>query len=115
MSVICTLFEGNYHLGLGALINSLYAQGFRGHFYAGYRGDLPPWAARDVRKNGIGWLFDVAPDCPLHFLLELMEKHCPSENTFFFFDPDIVVKARWDFFDQWASHGVAMCEDVNHY
>jgi hypothetical protein len=131
MSVICTLYEGNYHLGLGALINSLYAQGFRGHFYAGYRGEVPPWAARDVRKNGIGWLFDVAPDCTLHFvpietslhfnnykphfLLELMEKHCPTENTFFFFDPDIVVRARWDFFEQWASHGIAMCEDVNHY
>jgi len=131
MPVVCTLFEGNYHLGLGALMNSLYARGFRGHFYAGYRGELPPWAARDVRTNGAGWLFDVAPNCTLHFipietplhfnnykphfLLELMEKHCPGESTFFFFDPDIVVKARWEFFEQWSSHGIALCEDVNHY
>lgn len=131
MSVLCTLYEGNYHLGLGALMNSLYAHGFRGHFYAGYRGDVPPWAAADVRKNGAGWLFDVSDDCTLHFvpvptsahfnnykphfLLELMERHCPNEQTFFFFDPDIVVKAPWDFFEQWVAHGIALCEDVNHY
>src|SRR5436853_3964611 len=128
MAVICTLYEGSYHLGLGALLNSLYAKGFRGHFYAGYRGDVPPWAADNVRKNGAGWLFNVGDDCTLHFvplttswhfnnykpqfLLELMEKHCPHEEKFFFFDPDIVVRARWDFFEQWVSHGIALCEDV---
>jgi hypothetical protein len=131
MATICTLYEGNYHLGLGALINSLHRQGFRGHFYAGYRGELPPWAAHHVRKNGIGWLFDVSDGCTLHFvpvetrlhfnnykphfLLELMEKHRPDEDKFFFFDPDIVVKARWEFFDHWADHGVALVEDLNHY
>ena len=131
MSVICTLFEGNYHLGLGALMNSLHARGFRGHFFAGYRGDVPPWAAARVHKNGAGWLFDVSGDCTLHFvpvstqthfnnfkphfLLDLMEKHCPDEQTFFFFDPDIVVKAPWNFFEQWASQNIALCEDVNHY
>jgi len=131
MSVICTLYEGNYHLGLGALVNSLHARGFRGHFYAGYRGDIPPWAVSDVRKNGVGWLFDVGEDLTLHFvplatpvhfnnykphfLLDLMQTYCPDEDRFFYFDPDIVVKASWDFFEQWVSHGVAMCEDVNHY
>ncbi len=130
MSVICTLFEGNYHLGLGALVNSLHAQGFRGHFYAGYRGEIPPWAAADVRKNGVGSILDVGEDLTLHFvplaiethfnnykpqfLLDLMER-CPDEDRFFYFDPDIVVKASWDFFEQWVSHGIAMCEDVNHY
>jgi hypothetical protein len=131
MAVICTLYEGNYHLGLGALVNSLHAGGFRGHVYAGHRGDIPPWAEERVRKNGAGWLFDVSDECTLHFvpldtalhfnnykphwILDLMEKHCPQERNFFYFDPDIVVKARWDFFEEWASHGIAVCEDVNHY
>lgn len=131
MSVICTLYEGNYHLGLGALLNSLHALGFRGHFFAGYRGELPPWAAGNVRRNGVGWLLSMSGESTLHFvpvetpthfnnykphfLLELMEKHCPNENEFFFFDPDIVVKARWEFFEEWVSHGIALCEDVNHY
>jgi hypothetical protein len=131
MSVICTLYEGNYHLGLGALLNSLHALGFRGHFYAGYRGELPPWATHHVRRNGVGWLFEVGGDCTLHFVpvetklhfnnykphfvLDLMDKHCPDEEAFFFFDPDIIVKARWTFFEEWVSHGIALCEDVNHY
>jgi hypothetical protein len=92
---------------------------------------VPPWTAANVRRNGTGWLFDASGECTLHFLpletkmhlnnykphflLELMEKHCPAEDTFFFFDPDIVVKAPWDFFEQWVGHGIALCEDVNHY
>jgi hypothetical protein len=131
MAVICTLYEGNYHYGLGALVNSLHALGFRGHFYAGYRGDLPPWAQDQVRRNGIGWLFDVEPGITLHFvpiqtplhfnnykphfMLDLMEEYCPDETKFYFFDPDIVVKAPWSFFEQWTDHGIALCEDVNHY
>ena len=131
MAVICTLFEGNYHYGLAALVNSLHAHEFRGHIYAGYRGELPPWAAPKVRQNGVGTRFDVADNCTMHFLpldtkqhlnnykahfvLELMRRHCPHEDAFFFFDPDIVVRARWPFFEEWSSAGIALCEDVNHY
>ena len=131
MSVICTLYEGRYHLGVGALVNSLYVRGFRGEIYAGYRGALPPWAALNARKNGVGSLFDVSAGCTLHlvpvltdshfnnfkphFMLEVMERHCLTEERFFFFDPDIVVKAPWNFFEDWLSHGIALCEDVNHY
>ena len=130
MAIICTLFEGNYHYGLGALVNSLHARGFRGHLYAGYRGELPPWAVSKVRQNGAGTLLDIAPECTVHFLpvdterhlnnykplfvLELMRQH-PDDDGFFFFDPDIIVRAHWLFFEEWVTEGIALCEDINHY
>jgi hypothetical protein len=129
MSVICTLFEGNYHYGVGALVNSLCARGFCGDIYAGYRGALPPWAEDNVRKNGAGTIFDVSQACRIHFvpietplhlnnfkphfLLQLMHELCPEETNFFYFDPDIVLRAKWEFFEQWVSNGIALCEDVN--
>lgn len=131
MSVICTLFEGNYHYGVGALVNSLCDRGFCGEIYAGYRGPLPPWAEERVRQNGTGTIFDVSDSCRIHFvpletpihlnnfkphfLLRLMDEQCPDENAFFYFDPDIVLRATWDFFERWVAHGIALCEDMNHY
>lgn len=129
-SVICTLYEGDYHLGLGALVNSLHARGFRGDFHAGFRGELPPWSREAARKVETVWLFDVGEDSTLHFVplctkqhfnnhkpsfvLHLMERY-PDVQNFFFFDPDIVVRADWDFFERWVSRGIAVCEDVNNY
>src|SRR4051812_28234118 len=122
MSVICTLFEGNYHYGVGALVNSLCDRGFCGDIYAGHRGALPPWAEERARQNGAGMIFDVSEKCRIHFiqldtpihlnnfkpqfLLRLMDEQCLEEHAFFYFDPDIVLRATWSFFEQWVRHGI---------
>ena len=127
-SAICTLFEGNYHYGLGALVNSLYAQGYRGTIYAGYRGALPPWVA-DAKKSSDWVEFSPATGLVLRFIpltttihltnykpdfmLSLWEHHCPQAESLFYFDPDITVFCRWSFFEEWVHAGVALCADIN--
>lgn len=125
---ICTLFEGNYHYGLGPLVNSLYANGYRGIIWAGYRGALPPWA--QPRSAGPGFEeYQAAPGCvirfvpletPAHltnykpdFMLSLFDGLAGDADALFYFDPDIVVCEAWRYFEEWISCGVAVCEDVN--
>jgi hypothetical protein len=127
-AAICTLFEGNYHYGVATLANSLYAQGFRGTIYAGYRGELPPWARQSVISDGVAeyspvqdltlrfipvtttiHLTNYKPD----FMLSLWQRHCPEADSLFYFDPDITVICRWSFFEEWVTAGVAICADVN--
>jgi hypothetical protein len=127
-SVICTLFEGDYHHGVGVLVNSLYAHGFRGVVWAGYRGALPPWisGARNLDDyteyspaDGIMLRFiplttkirltNFKPD----FMLLLWQKYCPHAESFFYFDPDITIMGAWSFFEAWVGAGVAMCADIN--
>lgn len=121
-SAICTLFEGQYHLGVGALINSLHAADFTGRVICGYRGEEPAWAetARGL-DDGIEVRF-VRVSASVHFthhkpafLRDCWQAHCRDADQLYYFDPDIVVKAPWTVIGRWAGDGIAICEDVNFY
>jgi len=130
-SVACTLFEGDYHYGVAALVNSLCENGFKGEFFAGYKGGLPGWALSAVNDISIGWennsVLHISPDCRLIFLpvktdhhltnykpdfmLQLFETAAVNASALFYFDPDIVVKCKWSFFETWAGYGVALIHE----
>jgi hypothetical protein len=124
---ICTLFEGDYHYGLGALVNSLFAQGYRGTIWAGYRGKLPPWATPASEGDGFTE-FQIHDGCVLRFvrlettahltnfkpefMLDVLDRLDLRCDALFYIDPDIVMCERWRLFEEWISCGVAVCEDV---
>ena len=117
---VCTLFEGHYHLGVGALINSLHASGFTGRMICGHRGAEPGWADA-ARKLNDGIQVSFVPiSTDVHFtnykpqfLRECWSGECADVDQLYYFDPDIVVKAPWSVMARWASDGIALCEDVN--
>jgi hypothetical protein len=119
-SAAVTLFEGHYHLGAAALINSLHAAGFSGVFICGHRGPLPPWAdaARALAPQiEVRW---VALETKMHltnhkpaFLRECWSGAVADADQLYYFDPDIVVKAPWSVLERWAQDGIALCEDLN--
>jgi hypothetical protein len=127
-SAICTLFEGDYHIGLATFMNSLHAHGYRGGVWAGYRGPLPPWARGAVESNGV-YSFEAAAGLTIYFvrletereltnfkpdfLIDARRRFFPEAERVFYFDPDIVLKCEWSFFEEWTNYGVALCEDIN--
>ena len=126
---ICTLFEGDFHHGVAAFANSLYFHGFRGTIWVGYRGKLPFWAKGEASEKCTRYspasdldLNFVPLETKLHFthykpqwMLSVFNELSPQCEALAYFDPDIVVKCRWSFFEDWISRGIALCEDVNHY
>lgn len=121
-AAICTLFEGDYHLGAGALINSLHEAGFTGRVICGHRGPPPPWAEVARRLDSALDVLFVRVTASQHltyykpeFLRVSLEQHAPDVMQIYYCDPDLVVKAPWNILDRWAQDGLAVCEDVNAY
>jgi hypothetical protein len=126
---LCTLFEGHYHLGAGALANSLHASGFCGTLWAGIRGELPPWAAAAKQETPGRHRLTVTPDFSIVFVAletsvhfayykpELLERvlneFAPDADAAIYLDPDIVVKCPWEIFPRWVDGGIALVEDIN--
>ncbi|WP_031527729.1 hypothetical protein [Dyadobacter crusticola] len=133
-SVVCTLFEGHYHYGLAALINSLYKHGFKGDFYAGYRGELPIWAKSGKKETLFHWqdctTLSVAKGQHIHFIplnvnyhfcnykpdfvIELSSNLGEHVSGIFYFDPDIVIKCRWSFYEEWLNLGVPVVHEITN-
>ncbi|OKS85136.1 hypothetical protein [Mucilaginibacter polytrichastri] len=130
-SIVCTLFEKNYHYGIAGLVNSLYKQGYKGEIFVGYKGALPKWA-EGKSSSSFNWVgsttLNVTNDIEIHFLPLDTEYHLTNyKATFmlklwrdlrsdctnlFYFDPDIVIKCRWSFYEEWVNHGVAMVHEI---
>jgi len=124
---VCTLWEKDHHKGVATLVNSLVRMGYRGRVWAGYRGNLPPWATGgtangDVYTLPVGANVEVVfvkLQSDLHFaqvkpawMLRILEELEPGAEGVYYFDPDIFVVGAWTFFERWLKFGIAACEDV---
>ncbi len=127
-TIVCTVFEGHYHLGVAALVNSLYINGFEGKVWAAYKGVLPNWAIISQKENGYE-VMNVCKNLDIHFLklsqniflpyykpqlmLSLFDTLEPEANQVIYIDCDIVVKCDFSYFEKWSKFGIMLCEDVN--
>jgi hypothetical protein len=125
---VCTLFEGDYHLGVAALANSLFRFGYRGDIHVGYRGALPRWMldfststpSRPPSPDGIAFSFHQI-DTPWHlanykpqFIKSIFASN-PTVQAVFYFDPDIVIKCPWSYYEEWVQTGMALVEEIATY
>ena len=133
-SIVCTLFEGHYHYGVASLANSLYSNGFRGNLYVGYKGALPFWTNEAKRANVIQWkdatslykdegftIHFLPVEADVHFTnykpqfaLDLIQL-LPNAKGIFYFDPDIVIKCAWSFFERWIHYGIAVVQEITNH
>ncbi len=127
-SGICTLFEGDYHLGLAAFLNSLVHADYSGTVWAGYRGAPPPWLNQLEKTTSAGEEFMIAGrvrlvllplTTPIHltnykprFMLDLLAGPARGCEYLWYFDPDISLRARWQFFANWQRYGIALCQEI---
>ncbi len=129
-TAVCTLFEGDYHLGLAAFVNSLVHAGYAGTVWAGYRGDLPPWIDQLKRQqNPDGYLVTdqvriifLPIQTSLHFanykaqfMIDLLGSYACGCKYLWYFDPDIFLRCSWSHFEKWQCYGIALCEEIVNY
>lgn len=125
--IIVCLYDGEYHLGLAALINSLVTAKYKGLINTAYRGVLPPWISqlKYVDNN----YYQITDDMVINF--ELVNTHMnmayykpyfirQTVNDYalakkiFYFDVDIVINAPWSFFSAWLEDHVCLCLDNSY-
>jgi hypothetical protein len=124
-SAIFTACEGDYHLGVAALLNSALQAGFSGDFHVFFRGGLPPWAR--ALPPGEGAQRQVlAATVHFHdatssrhfgfekpFLGQRLFEQFPEIDALYYFDPDVVILCPWSFLEQWVEAGPALVMDAN--
>jgi hypothetical protein len=126
---VLTLSEGHYDLGVGTLVNSLVAAGFRGTVHVRHRGPQPRWLPPELPP---GEPYEVADGVavsarPTDADRHLTDRHLTNgkalaltalfEETeadgLLYVDPDVVVEQDWGFFADWTASGIALCADSN--
>jgi hypothetical protein len=129
-TAVCTLFEGHYHHGVAALVNSLVAAGYEGTVWVGHRGPLPAWLTAHADFDPEGARLQVTPQVALQavaldpprslnyekpaFMLALLDTHAPTAAAVVYLDPDLVVKCAWSEVAAWFAGGeVALVEDLD--
>src|SRR5579859_5392630 len=123
--VICTLYEGDFDLGVAALINSIVKGGFKGLFWVGKRAELPAWTAQlQQRDDGLFQVGDallgfetIVGDRHFgqfkpEFMLHVIDRGIARKHIWYF-DPDVTVRCGWEFFERWVRHGVCLCQEIN--
>lgn len=122
ISALGILSEGDHHIGVGVLINSLCRNGYQGSIWVGFRGFPPEWASAKARDPE-GWaicrnvtvhLFEMKAETHLaqqkpQFMLEL-RKLAPDAQLLFYCDTDIVLKGDWKLLEEWSSRGCLVVE-----
>jgi len=127
-SGICTLFEGDYHFGLAAFLNSLVHAGYAGPVWAGFRGPLPPWLNQLKKTAQSTHEYEIADQIQLalvpvssqvhltnykpRFMLDLLAGPAAGCEYLWYFDPDICLRVPWTFFADWQKYGIALCQEI---
>ncbi|MEM9527873.1 MAG: hypothetical protein AAGA31_14765, partial [Bacteroidota bacterium] len=129
MKVLTTLAERDYFLGLAALLNSAVKHGtYVDKVIVGYREKLPDWLP-ELADSPNGQMFITSSGLEvelvelngsLHMVhekpkwfLHVSEVLAPEADEYYFFDSDIIINKRMDFYGEWVQEGVAICGDVN--